>query len=77
MRKNLNLKIAIIKSGRWQYDIAFESQISYSRITSFINGYTRPRRDEAKRLAKVLNCTVEQLFPEGRNVERLAARGGR
>jgi len=64
MRKNLNLKIAIIKTGKWQSDIAYEAKVSYDRISPFINGYAKPRPDEARQLAQILGCKVEDIFPE-------------
>jgi transcriptional regulator with XRE-family HTH domain len=59
---NYNLKFTIIKSGKNQILIARQAEIQESRLSKIVNGYVEPTVEEKKRIAKVLECTVEFLF---------------
>jgi hypothetical protein len=56
---HLDVKIAIIKSGRRQYEIAHESGLSEGRLSRFIRGRERLRPEEEQRLRTILGLTVE------------------
>lgn len=64
MRKNTALKIAIIKSGHYQYDTARMAKVPYARLIRLLNGYVAPTPDEMTRLATTLGCEVQDIFPE-------------
>lgn len=49
--------------GLNQYDLSLRTGISQSKISLMENGYVVPREDEKKKIAKVLRCKVEDIFP--------------
>jgi hypothetical protein len=55
----LDVKIAIIKSGRRQYEIAHESGLSEGRLSRFIRGREHLRPEEEQRLRAVLGLVAE------------------
>ena len=54
----LDIKIAIIKTGRRQYEIAHESGLSEGRLSRFIRGREHLRPEEEQRLRMVLGLTA-------------------
>jgi hypothetical protein len=50
----LDLKIAILRSGKRQWQVAQEADIQDSRLSKFIHGYGRLTDDERQRLQRVL-----------------------
>jgi hypothetical protein len=56
---HLDFKIAIIKSGRRQYEIAHESGLSEGRLSRFIRGREQLRPEEELRLRTILGLTAE------------------
>jgi hypothetical protein len=55
----LDYKIAIIKSGRHQFEVAHESGLSEGRLSRFIRGREQLRPEEEQRLRTVLGLVVE------------------
>jgi hypothetical protein len=56
----LDYKIAIIKSGQRQYEIAHESGLSEGRLSRFIRGREQLRPEEEQRLRIVLGLGAER-----------------
>ena len=55
----LDYKLAILKSGRRQYEIAHASGLSEGRLSRFIRGRERLRPEEENRLRTVLGLGTE------------------
>jgi hypothetical protein len=55
----LDYKVAILKSGRYQFEIAHESGLSEGRLSRFIRGREQLRPEEELRLRTVLGLTEE------------------
>jgi len=60
---NLNLKIAILKTGKKDYQFARELDWSPSKLSHIINGVQKPTREEQEKLSTKLQCDVAYLFP--------------
>jgi hypothetical protein len=56
----LDYKLAILKSGRYQFEIAHESGLSEGRLSRFIRGREQLRPEEEQRLRTVLGLTVQE-----------------
>jgi len=56
------LLIAIKRSRKHQYEIAFESKIQESKLSRIINGQRIPKQKEKQKIAKVLRCHINELF---------------
>jgi transcriptional regulator with XRE-family HTH domain len=56
------LKQIITETGLKQYVIAHRADISENFLSRMITGDRRPSPQTAKKLAKVLNCGVEDIF---------------
>jgi hypothetical protein len=52
-------KLAILKSGRYQFEIAHESGLSEGRLSRFIRGREHLKPEEEQRLRTVLGLEVE------------------
>jgi len=62
---NRNLKVAILDSGKRNWQVAKETpNISDSKLSKIVNGYILPTEEEMNRLAQVLGREPEELFPE-------------
>jgi hypothetical protein len=55
----LDYKLAILKSGRYQFEIAHESGLSEGRLSRFIRSREPLRPDEERRLREVLQLPVD------------------
>jgi hypothetical protein len=55
----LDYKLAILKSGRYQFEIAHESGLSEGRLSRFIRGREQLRPEEEDRLRTVLGLATE------------------
>ena len=55
----LDFKLAILKSGRHQFEIAHESGLSEGRLSRFIRGREHLRPEEELRLRTVLGLVAE------------------
>lgn len=53
----LDLKLAVIQSGRPQYVIAQEIGVPESRLSKFIHGYGTLRHDQVEKLHALLGLT--------------------
>ncbi len=59
-----NIKVFREKSGFTQMYIAEKLQIDKSTVSKWETGESMPRVDKLKQLAKILNCTVDELLKE-------------
>jgi len=59
---NLELKMAILRSGRNQSDIARDAGIFESRLSKIVHGYKIPTQVEQQQLAEVLGLNISILF---------------
>ena len=62
---NLALKLAIIKTGRYQWEIAREAGIHEARLSKFIRGYGNLSKAEKQQLEAVLGVAVDLTPVEG------------
>ena len=59
-----DLKIQRAIRGFTQFDIFLKAGIAQSRLSLIENGYLIPKDEEKLKLAKVLKCRIEDIFPE-------------
>jgi hypothetical protein len=52
-------KLAVLKSGRHQFEVAHEAGLSEGRLSRFIRGREQLRPDEERRLREVLQLPVD------------------
>jgi hypothetical protein len=50
----LDFKLAILKTGRHQYEIARQAQLTEGRLSRFVRGREQLRPEEEQRLREVL-----------------------
>lgn len=62
MGKNVELSVAIIKSGRTKREIAWASKIREPRFSSITNGWIEPRPAERAAIADALGLPEAELF---------------
>ena len=60
---NRNLKIALLDKGVPQYRTAMEADVQPTKLSQIIYGGAKPSDEEKERLARVLGCEVDHLFP--------------
>ncbi len=58
----LNLKVAIVASGKSQRQIAAACQIPENRFSSIVDGWVHPRDGECEAIAGALGRSVAELF---------------
>lgn len=63
--RNTTLKLAIVASGRPQAALAEALGIGETRMSRLVNGWSRPRREERRRIAEVLGREEDALFGVG------------
>jgi len=63
MPKNIALKIAIVKSGLSQVDIAEAIDMHDTKLSFIVNGRREASDAERKAIARVLKRRVAELFP--------------
>lgn len=51
-------------AGLRQVDVAKKMDVDQAAVSKWENGDTRPSRKYHKKLAKLYNCTVEELLKE-------------
>lgn len=56
------IKVAIYRSGRRQYEVARAQKMSPSKLSAIIHGAYEPSSSEKEDLAAELGTTVEALF---------------
>jgi hypothetical protein len=64
VKKKLDLKIAIIKSGKKQKEVAAESGIHATVLSMAIGGRYNLSENEKFAIAETLGLEVKQIFPE-------------
>lgn len=57
-----NLRYLRNKVGLSQENVAHEMQVSQQAIAKWENGDSMPRADKLPELARILNCTISDLF---------------
>jgi hypothetical protein len=55
----LDFKLAVLKSGKHQFEIAHEAQLSEGRLSRFIRGREQLRADEERRLRELLQLPMD------------------
>ena len=59
---NVELKLAILKTGKSQRQIAAETGIPESRLSLLVRGWAQPRPNELEELARVLGRLPQALI---------------
>jgi len=59
---NIRLKVALMKKGLSQRDLAFGTRIDEPRISKIIRGYEVPTWEMKKSIAKYLEMDEKELF---------------
>lgn len=59
---NFELKMALMKRGISQRDLAFGCGIDESRISKFIRGYEVPTRETQRVICKFIGVEAEEIF---------------
>ena len=59
---NIELKVALIKRGIKQIDLALDIKVDSSRISKIINGREQPTPEIKRDIAKYLGMEIEELF---------------
>lgn len=67
-RKRLDLDIT-------QLELAKRSKIIYSTVNMIERGYVKPSSKQMRRLAKILKCRVDELFPPDETADEPKALG--
>lgn len=70
----LELKVAILKAGWTQRQLARHTGISENRLSDIVQGWKQPRPDEALTIARFLGVSTEALLPKE---SRKVSTGGR
>jgi hypothetical protein len=75
----MNLKVAIVRTGKSQRRVAAETErLTENRLSEIVRGWSEPRADEKEALARVLGQPIELLFEKSPgNKEAIAARRDR
>lgn len=60
-KKNMNLMIAIGRSGLTCKTLSERSGIHRTTISLMLNARRRPKPETLKRLARALDCTVDEI----------------
>jgi ribosome-binding protein aMBF1 (putative translation factor) len=60
----MTLREARFFKGLNQWDISIKTGIPQSKLSLIERGYVDPRKDEKRKIAKVLGCKVVEVFPE-------------
>jgi len=61
---NLDLKINILRSGKYAYEIAAELGWHPTKISQIISGVYCPDNEEKELLARAIGVPVVEIFPE-------------
>jgi lambda repressor-like predicted transcriptional regulator len=64
MKMNLPLKIALLRAGMRQIDLARRTGLGESRVSRIVNAYYMPTPEEKRKIARALDHSVEELWPE-------------
>lgn len=71
-KPRLALRVAMVMSGKRQYEIARLTGLSESAISKILSNRRQATPKEMSKLAEVLGVRKEELFPEELNSERTA-----
>lgn len=63
---HLDLKVAIVCSGKPQYRFAQEIGVSESRLSKYLRGYGSLRSEQIEKLAELLGLQKEFVREQGR-----------
>lgn len=61
---NLQLKVALLQTGKRQCELARQTGLSESAVSRIVNAYREPTPDEKRKIAQALGCAVEMLWPQ-------------
>ncbi len=56
----IDLKLAILQSGKRQWQIAQEANINETRLSKYVNGYGHLSEEEKHRLEEVLGVSLDK-----------------
>ena len=59
----MKLREARFKKRYNQWDVSLKTGIPQSKVSLIERGYVNPNEDEKKRLARALDCQIEEMFP--------------
>jgi len=62
-KRNLNLELEILKSGKKKYELARALDWPPSKLSCIIHGIQKPTSEDQERLSAVLQADVAYLFP--------------
>ncbi len=62
MALRLNLKTAILATGKSQRQFAADNGFSENRISELVRGWVSPSEDEARRIARATRKRTSDLF---------------
>ena len=60
----MTLREARFFRGLNQWDISVKTGIPQSKLSLIERGYVDPKKDEKRKIAKVLGCKVSEVFPD-------------
>ena len=60
---NVKLKMAILESGKHQFEIARNAKISETCMSRVVTGRRQLSSEEASRLALVLDISIADIYP--------------
>jgi transcriptional regulator with XRE-family HTH domain len=63
---HLDLKVAIVRSGKPQYRFAQDIGVSESRLSKYLRGYGSLRSEQIEKLAALLGLRKECVGEQGR-----------
>ena len=63
---NVDIKIAILKSGKKHYELAQQLRWHPSKLSTIISGVYIPSSMEMEDLARAVGCRVNDIFPSGK-----------
>ncbi len=61
---NIRLKTKILEQGLSQFQVARDVGLTDSNLSKIIHGWVDPTVEVKTRLASVLGCNLEDIFPE-------------
>ena len=64
----MSLREARFFKGLNQWDISVKTGVPQSKLSLVERGYIDLREDEKKKIAKVLNCKVADIFPDNKRL---------
>lgn len=62
MERNTQLRDAVFRSGRFQYEVAREAELTETRLSRLVQGRAEPTAKEKRSLARVLRVQENKLF---------------